>query len=46
MNATVNALAVSGNSLYVGGSFTNAGGVPANYIARWDGTIGRLWVQD
>lgn len=33
----VNALAVSGRDLYVGGSFRVAGGVPANYIARWDG---------
>jgi hypothetical protein len=27
-----------GPSLYVGGSFTSACGVPANGIARWDGT--------
>jgi hypothetical protein len=27
----------SGPALYVGGSFTEAGGVPANNIARWDG---------
>jgi hypothetical protein len=37
----VTALAVfddgSGPSLLVGGSFTAAGGVPANYIAAWDG---------
>ena len=25
-------------SLYVGGNFTTAGGVSANYIARWDGS--------
>ncbi len=25
-------------ALYVGGDFTSAGGVPANRIARWDGT--------
>ena len=25
-------------SLYAGGDFTTAGGVAANYIARWDGT--------
>ncbi len=24
-------------NLYVGGEFTEAGGVPANYIAKWDG---------
>lgn len=27
----------SGPALYVGGEFINAGGVPANNIARWDG---------
>lgn len=26
-----------GPALYVGGGFTTAGGVPANYIARWNG---------
>ena len=34
----VDALAVSGTNLYVGGSFTTAGGVPANGIAKWDGS--------
>jgi len=38
MNSTVNALAVSGTNLYAGGYFTSAGGVPANYIAKWDGS--------
>ena len=33
------ALAVAGNGeLYVGGNFTQAGGVAANGVARWDGT--------
>ena len=32
------ALAASGGNLYAGGSFTNAGGTAANYIAQWDGT--------
>ena len=27
----------TGPALYVGGNFTQAGGVSANYIARWDG---------
>jgi hypothetical protein len=31
-------LAVSGSDLYVGGAFTAAGGVPANYIAKWNGS--------
>jgi hypothetical protein len=34
----VNALAVSGNDLYAGGSFTTAGGSAAIYIAKWDGS--------
>jgi hypothetical protein len=31
------ALAVSGNNLYVGGWFTNVGGMSATNIAKWDG---------
>ncbi|HOA59899.1 MAG: hypothetical protein KA191_03525 [Verrucomicrobia bacterium] len=34
----VYALAVSGTDLYVGGRFTMADDVPADHIARWDGT--------
>jgi hypothetical protein len=34
----VQALAVSGGALYAGGSFRTAGGVPANYIAQWNGS--------
>ena len=35
----INALAVGPDgSLYAGGAFTTAGGVSANYIAKWDGT--------
>lgn len=37
MNDEVNALAFNGGDLFVGGGFTNAGGVSANYIAKWDG---------
>ena len=33
----VQALAVSGTDVYVGGDFKNAGGQPVNAIARWDG---------
>jgi len=36
-NSTVNAIAVSGNNVYIGGTFTNASGVAANRIAMWDG---------
>ena len=43
----VNALAVSGTNLYAGGCFTTAGGVPANNIAKWNGSawsaLGRGW---
>ncbi|MEW6158168.1 MAG: hypothetical protein AB1813_12090 [Verrucomicrobiota bacterium] len=38
VNGTVRALAVSGSDLYVGGSFTTAGGLTVNRIAKWDGT--------
>jgi hypothetical protein len=34
----VNALAFIGTNLYAGGNFTNAGGVPAAGVARWNGT--------
>ncbi|MDB6020422.1 MAG: hypothetical protein JWQ04_279 [Pedosphaera sp.] len=38
INGPVYAIATSGNSLYVGGAFSKAGGVAANSIAKWDGT--------
>jgi len=39
LNTWVQALAVSGGDLYVGGGFTNAGGhAPADYVAKWDGS--------
>src|SRR5579859_7292355 len=28
----------TGPALYAGGFFTMAGGLPANYVAKWDGT--------
>ncbi len=37
MNNEVLALAISGSNLYAGGSFTRAGGVAVNCIAKWDG---------
>jgi hypothetical protein len=39
INSIVNALAVSGSTLYAGGQFTTAGAVTnANYIAQWNGS--------
>ena len=38
LNGWVDAIAVSGSDLYVGGNITNVGGIAgANSIARWDG---------
>jgi Immunoglobulin I-set domain len=34
----VSALAVSGTNVFAGGAFTNAGGIPANYVAQWNGS--------
>ena len=39
--SSVNAVALMGNDLYAGGSFTNAGGGAATNIARWDGASWR-----
>ena len=36
LNGQVNALAVSGSDVYVGGKFTTAAGVAVNYITKWD----------
>ena len=37
--STVDAIAVLGTDLYVGGGFTNAAGIPtADFIARWNGS--------
>ena len=38
LNGDVAAIVVDGADVYVGGSFTDAGGIPeADYLARWDG---------
>lgn len=36
-STAVLALAVSESSMYAGGNFTTAGGISANYIAKWNG---------
>ena len=37
VNSFVNAVAVSGSNVYVGGAFTAAGGLSVNHIAQWNG---------
>lgn len=39
-NGSVNALAVSGNTLYAGGTFTMTSGITVNHVAQWSG---RRW---
>ncbi len=39
---SVNAIAINGSDVYVGGSFSAAGGVSASGIARWD-TLTNTW---
>ena len=36
-NTPVDALAFLGPDLYASGTFTNAGGIPVNHVAKWDG---------
>jgi len=43
MQVPASALAVSGSTLYVGGGFTSAGGVPAGNIAQWDIVVGSTY---
>jgi trimeric autotransporter adhesin len=39
VNGRVRCMTTDGNgNLYVGGEFTEAGGIPANYIAKWNGS--------
>ncbi|MFO7890986.1 MAG: right-handed parallel beta-helix repeat-containing protein [bacterium] len=38
LNGSVTGLAVYGGNVYAGGTFTTAGGVAVNRIARWDGS--------
>jgi trimeric autotransporter adhesin len=39
VNGDVNALVFSGSDLYIGGRFSEAGGIAASSIARWDGSV-------
>lgn len=41
LDGSVNAIVADGQDVYVGGTFTTAGGQPASRIARWDGS--RWW---
>ncbi|PKL83487.1 MAG: hypothetical protein CVV24_04810, partial [Ignavibacteriae bacterium HGW-Ignavibacteriae-3] len=38
VNNSVYALANDGTNLFAGGTFTNAGGIAVNHIAKWNGT--------
>ena len=38
VDSCVNAIAISGSDVYVGGFFWQAGGVEAKYIAKWNGS--------
>jgi hypothetical protein len=42
VNERVSALAVVGSEVFVGGSFTSAGGVSANRVARWNSGTSRV----
>ncbi len=37
-DARINAIAVAGSDIYVGGTFMHAGSVPARRVAKWNGT--------
>ena len=38
LDGDVNTIVISGTDMYVGGSFTRAGPIAANYIAKWNGS--------
>jgi hypothetical protein len=42
LDGDVNTIMISGTDVYVGGSFTRAGPIAANHIAKWD-SIGSNW---
>lgn len=44
VDSTVWTLAISGSTLYAGGSFTQAGSAPANRVARFD-TASQMWAS-
>ncbi len=46
VNERVSAISVDENDqVFLGGSFTNAGGLSANHIARWDGSTWFAWTE-
>ena len=38
LDGDVNTIVISGTDMYVGGEFTRAGPIAANYIAKWNGS--------
>ncbi len=46
INGSVSAISVNADDqVFVGGDFTNAGGLSANHIARWDGSSWFTWSE-
>jgi hypothetical protein len=42
LDGDVNTIVISGTNVYVGGSFTRAGPIAANHLAKWD-SVGSSW---
>lgn len=46
INGRATTLLPIGNSLYIGGNFTQNSLVPSNYVARWDGPVSAIGIED